>query len=205
MRKTVEAGGAIASFAIFLVIFAVVSSGEALGVEAGLFRAVNSVAALPLVSIVAFAVTQFGSEFIVAAIGVAVYVSSRDNKKLGLPIIVAIVISDVALFLVKSSYFRPRPYEVLSGVNLPFGRDGGSSFPSGHTTRAFAFAPLFPLLKGRKYSPTIILAIFVGLTRVVIGVHFPFDVLGGASLGIGLAFLMGLLLGPIRKIIPRLI
>lgn len=204
MRKTVEAGGAIASFAIFLVIFEAVSSAEPLGVEDALLRALNSVAALPAVSLLAFAITQFGSEFIVAAIGVAVYISSRDNKKLGLAIMVSIVISDAALFLVKSSYFRSRPYEVLNNLNLPFGKDGESSFPSGHTTRAFASASLFPLLKGRKYSLAIILAIFVGLTRVVIGVHFPFDVLGGASLGIALTLVTGLLLEPIRKIIPRL-
>jgi undecaprenyl-diphosphatase len=154
-------------------------------------------------SVVAFIVTQFGSEFIIAAIGVAVYVTSRDNKKLGLAIIVAIVMSDAALFLVKSSFFRPRPYQLLTNVNFPFGRDEGSSFPSGHTTRAFAFACLFPLLKGRKYSPAIVLAIFVGLTRVVLGVHFPFDTLGGALFGITIALVVVLLLDPIQKIISR--
>lgn len=203
MRKTVEAGGAIASFAIFLIIFEVVSSAEAIGVEDALFRALNSVAALPLMSVVAFAITQFGSEFIIAAMGIAAYVSSRGSKNLGLAIIVAIVISDAALFLVKSSYFRSRPYEVLSNVNLPFGKGEGSSFPSGHATRAFAFASLFPLLKGRKYSLAIILAIFVALTRVIIGVHFPFDVLGGASLGSTVALIVVLLLEPIQKILPR--
>lgn len=163
----------------------------------------NSLAASPVVSVAAFVITQFGSEFIIAAVGVIVYISSRNNRRLGIGIVIGIVISDAALLLVKSSYFRGRPYEVLSNVNLPFGADEGSSFPSGHTTRAFTLATLFTLFKGRRYLFAIIAAGLVGLSRVIIGVHFPLDVLGGAVFGITLAFITVLLLEPIQKVVSR--
>jgi membrane-associated phospholipid phosphatase len=58
---------------------------------------------------------------------------------------------------------------------------------------------------GRKYVLLLVLAIGVALSRIIIGVHFPLDVVGGAFLGI----LLGLLYyeyGPrvYRYVIPRL-
>ena len=58
-----------------------------------------------------------------------------------------------------------------------------SSFPSGHTASAFAFATAvtaeFPLLA----VPLFGLATLVGYSRVHTGVHYPTDVIAGATLG----------------------
>jgi len=67
---------------------------------------------------------------------------------------------------------------------IPLGVDNESSFPSGHTARAFAVATLVSVRMGRKYVPLLALAIGVALSRIIIGVHFPSDVVGGAFLGI---------------------
>jgi membrane-associated phospholipid phosphatase len=59
-----------------------------------------------------------------------------------------------------------------------------SSFPSGHTASAFAFAAAvtadFPQLSLRLYG----LATAVGYSRVHTGVHYPSDVMGGGVLGL---------------------
>ncbi|MBN2280430.1 MAG: phosphatase PAP2 family protein [Candidatus Marinimicrobia bacterium] len=59
------------------------------------------------------------------------------------------------------------------------------SFPSGHTTTIFAFCGVisfyYKSLKIRLLTLT--LALMVGLSRVLIGVHWPADILGGAILG----------------------
>jgi len=68
---------------------------------------------------------------------------------------------------------------------------GGDSFPSGHTGISFMFLPLLILLKERKLKDPIRIlitvlilgwAIFVGLSRVIIGDHYASDVLFSAGM-----------------------
>ncbi|MGC4097535.1 MAG: phosphatase PAP2 family protein [Nitrospira sp.] len=81
---------------------------------------------------------------------------------------------------------RPRPKFVHSGdwqMTLSWS-SGLDSFPSGHSTASFAVATVlakrFPL-----FGPfCIAIAMFVALSRVLRGSHFPTDVLGGAVIGI---------------------
>ncbi|HVX81833.1 MAG TPA: phosphatase PAP2 family protein [Devosiaceae bacterium] len=57
------------------------------------------------------------------------------------------------------------------------------SFPSGHTTTAFATAAVVGFLAPRWYFPALIYALAVLASRVVLGVHYPTDVTAGAAVG----------------------
>lgn len=90
---------------------------------------------------------------------------------------------------------RQRPFERCADIRACLKVPDAFSFPSGHTLHAFAFAALLstfhpglaPLLWG--------FAVLVGLARVVLGLHFPSDVLVGAVMGMATASL-ALSLGP---------
>jgi undecaprenyl-diphosphatase len=69
-----------------------------------------------------------------------------------------------------------------------------SSFPSGHTASAFAFASGAAGAQPMLSTPLRILATLVGYSRVHTGVHYPADVLAGAIIGVGAAGLAGRLL-----------
>jgi undecaprenyl-diphosphatase len=56
-------------------------------------------------------------------------------------------------------------------------------FPSGHTTTAFALAWTIGFLAPRYFPLALIGAIAVGLSRIVVGMHYPTDVLGGLAFG----------------------
>ena len=65
-------------------------------------------------------------------------------------------------------------------------RPHGWSFPSGHTSSAFAAAFALWLQNRRLGIPALVLAGFIGFTRMYLYVHFPTDILGGVALGLAL-------------------
>ncbi len=90
---------------------------------------------------------------------------------------------------VKSGTTRPRPYQVEERIHrggIPLDQ---YSFPSGHTLHAVAFSIIAAI-----YHPTLVWLVvpFTGLvavSRVVLGLHYPSDVLAGAALGALVALL----------------
>ncbi|HAL57364.1 MAG TPA: hypothetical protein DCP63_13080 [Bacteroidetes bacterium] len=88
--------------------------------------------------------------------------------------------------LLKAVIDRRRPFETLPDVKVKDNTSSlGSSFPSGHTSQAFAIATLIALEypKPYVYVPAFIWAGLVGYGRIYLGVHYPSDVLGGLVLG----------------------
>jgi membrane-associated phospholipid phosphatase len=81
----------------------------------------------------------------------------------------------------------PRPLAVLPEETLNIIGPGlrSRAFPSGHTATFALFAGIWSLTTHRRMVPFLALAgaILVGVSRMVVGVHWPSDVLGGLALG----------------------
>ncbi|NDA48186.1 MAG: phosphatase PAP2 family protein [Alphaproteobacteria bacterium] len=75
-----------------------------------------------------------------------------------------------------------------------------ASFPSGHTVTAFALALSLSLFLPRWRWPLLVVAALVGLSRIVLGQHYPSDVFAGALLGLGSVLLLRRAFGN-RKIV----
>jgi undecaprenyl-diphosphatase len=98
---------------------------------------------------------------------------------------------DLALYYgLKRSTRRQRPFERCDSIRACLKVPDAFSFPSGHTLHAFAFALLlagfYPGLAPALWA----FAALVGLARIVLGLHFPSDVLFGAAIGISTASLV---------------
>jgi len=106
---------------------------------------------------------------------------------LAMPLAFALIVGfalERPLYLVlKRGFKRNRPAQALADFQSVIVPADHFSFPSGHTSGAFLVATvlvgLFPALGGPLY----LWAGTVGMSRVVLGVHFPSDIVAGALLG----------------------
>lgn len=86
--------------------------------------------------------------------------------------------------LAKELVERERPLAFVARLDIRDGDGTGLGFPSGHAAVAAATAVVALALLPRRARPVVVvLAVLVGLARLVAGVHFPVDVVGGWALG----------------------
>jgi membrane-associated phospholipid phosphatase len=85
---------------------------------------------------------------------------------------------------------RERPYNRYSDIDRATSAIG-YSFPSGHTSTAFSTATSLSMVYPKWYviAPSFVWASAVGYSRLHLGVHYPSDVIAGAVLGSGSAYL----------------
>jgi undecaprenyl-diphosphatase len=111
----------------------------------------------------------------------------RPGLLIALRMFAAGTIGLVLYKLLKSGTTRQRPYRVLSDIRAGTAPLDAYSFPSGHTLHAMAFTVV-----GVSYIPALAwvfvpFTLLVALSRVVLGLHYPSDVLAGAAIGAGVA------------------
>jgi membrane-associated phospholipid phosphatase len=142
------------------------------------------------------AVTQLGSSVVVITLSivlvVVVAVTTRASRRRTVLMAAAYLTTVVAgqnliANIVKYAVDRARPsFHPLAGFS-------GPSFPSGHTCAAFACYCAFAVVLGRGRGTrrqrallacALGIATMVGTSRVLLGVHWLTDVLGGAALGL---------------------
>jgi undecaprenyl-diphosphatase len=81
----------------------------------------------------------------------------------------------------------PRPYDIFPAVHSLF-PETGFSFPSGHATFFMALAVSIFFSHKKAGYIFMFFAFLIGVARIIGGVHFPFDILGGFILGTVVAF-----------------
>lgn len=103
---------------------------------------------------------------------------------------VGFLIERCAYLVIKKGLKRRRPPVAIPGFESEIVASDEFSFPSGHTSGAFLLSTTLFLLYGPIALPLYLWAAMVGCSRVILGVHFPTDILAGACLGSAVAWLM---------------
>ena len=108
--------------------------------------------------------------------------------------------------LIKLIVRRPRPFEQLANAPsaLPapetvIAHPASFSFPSGDAALAMGAAVALASVSPKYRVPVLLLGISCALARVVVGVHYPFDVLGGMAIGTVSGLLAPLAIALLRR------
>lgn len=116
------------------------------------------------------------------AAGAAVLWLDGDSKITEFIIIPFAVL--LAASCVRAVIDRKRPYEGNDAIKPLIKKDRhGQSFPSRHTLSAAAIAAAYMHVDIRLGIAAALLAVAIGAVRVIAGVHYPSDVIGGLLIG----------------------
>lgn len=131
----------------------------------------------------------------------AVGIITNDSvmKRKGLMIGGSLFISTAIMTTMKYSIRKNRPFVTYPDIDRLVSA-GSPSFPSGHSSVAFSTAASLSIAFPKWYviAPSFIWAGAVGYSRMHLGVHYPSDVLVGALIGAGSAWLSNFLTKKIR-------
>ncbi|MBL7719938.1 MAG: phosphatase PAP2 family protein [Flavipsychrobacter sp.] len=116
--------------------------------------------------------------------------NDSTHKRLGLQTLASLVVTTGITYAIKYAADRPRPYETYADI-IPYRKESGHSLPSGHTSIAFSTAATLSLQYKKWYVavPACLYAGGIGYSRLYSGDHYPSDVLLGAAVGAGSAWL----------------
>lgn len=127
-------------------------------------------------------------KFIIIATLLIFIILLFKKKKIGFILTLNVLLCSGLNTLIKHIFLRPRP------VGLKLIKQGGYSFPSGHSMMAVAFFGILIYLVCRsKWKKSIkillsslltVLILLIGISRIYLGVHFASDVLAGFAIAL---------------------
>ena len=183
MDRRVRAAAAIGGLLVFGAMSYPLAHGQTIGFDLPVRAAIHAWA-FPALTAAMRLITMLGSEyFLVPLAAILVWRwEKRGERKAAYLLVAGSLSAEVAAQLLKALIHRPRP-EVFFGL-VP---TETYSFPSGH---AFVPAVYFGILAGilaagaRWRAAVVVMAAFLGFSRVYLGYHYPSDVVAGWALAV---------------------
>lgn len=132
-----------------------------------------------------FLANDFG---LIAVFILGLYLFNHEDKKRGVQeIIMVVVIAIFAWFFahfLKDIFNTDRPFIALQNVVQLLPHEADGAFPSGHATFYSALATMMWFYHKKIGIALGIVALIIGISRIISGIHWPVDILGGYVLGV---------------------
>jgi len=149
-----------------------------------LFRLINDLGFhIPALNPVFIFIAEY---FLYLLIIVLIVYLFKDNGKHRIMVLAAVVSCLLAVILGKITgqfHYNVQPFATLDNVNLLIEKEVNNSFPSDHTILSFTICMTLFLFDKRKFY-FLFIGLLVAVSRIWVGVHYPFDVLTSIVLSI---------------------
>lgn len=138
----------------------------------------------------AHAVSRTGDGYLQVFVPILIYlIYGSEAKDYFNMVLAAFAVERSVYWVLKNTLKRRRPPQAIPAFQAMIKASDEFSFPSGHTSAAFLLAALTVSFAPAAAPLLFTWACLVGLSRVMLGVHFPADILAGAVLGSSIAAL----------------
>ena len=145
--------------------------------------------------------------FVIAILLLWLFFIYKDKKNRLILILIfplGVFITDKFGDTIKDFELRERPYmsiekekmnllvKVKKEMNGEYKNTSSSkkSFPSNHSANIFFIYFMLSILYPNKHKYFLLIAMMVGISRIYVGVHYPFDVISGAGIGTLIGFII---------------
>lgn len=171
-----------------------------IGIDQFIFLMINNTLSNPVFDVFFPYITKMQNWYIPILVILLIFLIKAKNKKqagivIGLAILTVAIADPLCVRVLKPffhrfrpchpSYFQDGKHLFLTGGHFFFGEKTSLSLPSAHAMNNFAQAMHLALWYPAKKIWFFTIASLVALSRVYVGVHYPFDILLGSLLGIG--------------------
>lgn len=151
---------------------------------------------------------EFGLGAVVAGVALLIF---KKTRWVGVGVLIAFLLNVLIVnVILKSAVNRLRPWQAYPDLGFQeFHNSIGvreptdSSFPSGHTASLFAAAVCIILHYKVKGLPALLIAFVVALSRIYLCMHFPTDVLAGATIGSACGVAGFFIAKPLKKLVDK--
>ena len=145
--------------------------------------------------------------FVIINLSIWIYIIYKHKKNRFILILIlplGIFITDTIGSSIKKIELRKRPYMSIENQDMNLlikvaketngeyknTKSSRKSFPSNHSANMFFIYFILSILYPKKSQYFLAIAIIVGISRIYVGVHYPFDVISGAGIGILIGFII---------------
>ncbi len=116
----------------------------------------------------------------IVIVALLIFFEEKIDKRFIIYLLISLVVTSVIVLGLKNTIRRPRPVITVSSLKKC---DSDFSFPSGHTSIAFAVSTILAGFDKKRKWFYYIVAIFISFSRIYLQCHFVLDVLGGFLIG----------------------
>ena len=179
---------------VLIILFSTTLLSEGQNFDIDMLNKINSTSSLPSDKSWNFVSNTVTPICFATPIAMLVTGLSTHNKELQIKSIesgAAILLANAFSYSIKIAVKRQRPFTTYPDLITKKGHENTFSFPSGHTTAAFATATSLSMAFPKWYVivPSYTYASAVAYSRMHLGIHYPSDVLAGIIIGVGTSLL----------------